>query len=119
MSFNYCTSTAILRAAGSNLNTTVSASQAIIAQFCDSAERYVNQATRYNWSAVSTSILTNYPWFAPTDAIINLAAIDCINYDIDAVGRATAEDRINVLYDKAMKSIELLKKIKTPEQTIT
>ena len=118
MSFNYCTSLAILNKAGTNLNTTVQASQAIIAEFCDAAERYVNQATRYDWSSASTAIITSYPWIAPTDAIVCLAAIDCINYDIEAVGRATGEDRINVLYDKAMKVIENLKKIKIPDLTI-
>ena len=119
MSFNYCSSLAILNKAGTNLNVTVQASQALVAEFCDAAERFVNQATRYDWSSVSDAILTTYPWIAPTDAIICLAAIDCIHYDIDAVGRSTGEDRINVLYDKAMKVIENIKKIKTPELNIT
>lgn len=114
MSYTYCTSGAIINKAGANINTTAAASSAIIQQFCDNAEGYVNVAIRYDFVANSAAISTNFkPMLA--EVISSLAAIDLISYDMEAVGRIEAQARINVLYDKVYNGLQFLKLIKKPE----
>ena len=117
MGFNFTTSGAILNKAGKNVSATVAASQTIIQQFNDDAEAFVNTATRYDWTAASAAITASHPSFRPIigDIVGNLAAIEVIRYDMGAVGRLEASSRINVLHDRALDGLEILKKMKRPE----
>ena len=107
MGFTFCTSGAIVRRAGANVNSAAASSGALIDELITDAEGYVNLVTRYDWVTNSAAILTEFlP--ALTIATKNLAAADLIGYDMGAVGRGEAESRINVLTDRAYKAIKFL-----------
>ena len=114
MSFTLCSSYAIVINAGSNINSDAAASAAILELFSNEAEGYICSATRYDWitnySSYSGYILNNL-----ADCAACIAATKLIGYDMDSVGRASAGDRINILYDRAGRCIDFLKAIKKPE----
>lgn len=122
MTWDYTTSWAIYMRAGANVNSTARASEAIISQFCNNAQGYINAATRYDWTAASAAINSNYPHIKPVlaGAITDLAAIDMIWYDPSGyTSRGEAEDITNILHDRATKAIDFLKSMKKPEVVIT
>ena len=122
MTYNYCTSQAIINKAGANVDSTAKNSGDIIDQFADSAEAYVCAATRYDWISASGAIITGYPniYRIISEVISSTAAIDLISYNFAGyTGRGEAEDLINVLYDKRENGINYLKNMKKPEVVIT
>lgn len=115
MSFTLCTSGAIVMKAGVYVNQTAAVSGAILQQFSDDAEGFINAMTRYDWVANYNAISTN---FKPTlsDAASCFAASYLIAYDMSGyTSRGEAESIINVLYDRGMKAIKVLadSKLKT------
>ncbi len=73
------------------------------------AESYLNSETRKNWSdwyATSPNVDIKFLITAFTSSWV---AVDAINYDIDAIGRGTANLMLNVLRDIMMRSLETLK----------
>ena len=116
MSFTLCSSAAIVIKAGANASSTAKASGAILQQFSDEAEDFINAATRYdwvtNWGSASGSLVAN----AVADATACIAATSLIAYDMSAY-KSINENLINVLYDRAGRVIEYLKAYKKPEET--
>jgi hypothetical protein len=108
MSFTLCTSGAIVNRAGLYVNPNAKVSGAILEQFSDDAEGYINGATRYDWVANYSSVGTNFKNMLATAASC-LAAIDLISYDKSGyTNLAEADNMVNVLYDRAMNAIKYL-----------
>jgi len=115
MSFLFCTSGAIVIKAGRYPSDTAAASAAILQQFSDDAEGYINAITRYDWIANYSSVSTNFKQVL-ADAASCLAGAYIIAYDMSGyTSRGEAESMINILYDRAAKAIEALRdeKLKT------
>jgi len=108
MSYTFASSYAIVTKAGANVNSTAAASSAIIAQFSDEAEGFVNTSSRYDWIANSGAIGANFkPILAET--ISSLAAIKLICYDMSGyTARAEAESMVNILHNIANNNLKLL-----------
>jgi len=114
MAFNYCTSGAIVTKAGSNVSSTAIASSAIMQQFSNEAEAFINVMTRHDW-ATAPLPSTNYLGIL-SEVASDLAATMLIAYDMSGyTARGEAEDMINILYDRAMKGIKMLADYKTKE----
>ena len=115
MSFKLCTSGAIVIKAGAYPSDTAKASAAILQQFSDEAEGYINAITRFDWVANYDSVLANFkPVLA--DAASCLAGAYVIAYDMSGyTSRGEAESMNNILYDRATRAIEALRdeKLKT------
>lgn len=108
MSFKLCSSGAIVIRAGANVNSDASASGAILEQFSNEAEGYVNATTRYDWVTNYTSIGAEFKPMLAT-ATSCLAAADLIAYDMGGyTGRGEAESMINILYDRATRALTKL-----------
>jgi len=104
--------------AGLNINS-ASVSNALLAQFCDSAEDYFFASTRYDWVSNSAALASPVKRVLGT-GIQAKAAIDVIKYDMtNFAGIAHSEDNINILYDKVNKILAFLTKLKMPEYTIS
>lgn len=94
MSFNLCSSEAIIRKAGLNANTTAVASGALLADYCDKAEGQFCTKTRKDWVTSPGSIVIME---AVADAVSDIAATKLINYDPTAMGRTIAALRMDAL----------------------
>lgn len=115
MSFTLCTSGAIVLKAGVYVNQSAAVSGAVLEQFSNDAEGFINGTTRYDWVNNYSSISTNFKPLL-SDAASCLAASYLIAYDMSGyTSRGEAESIINVLYDRAMKAIKVLvdSKLKT------
>ena len=107
MVFGFCTSEAIVRKAGKNVNSTAAASAALLQQFSTEAEAYINTMTRHDWSATPLAIASFIPVLA--DAASSLAGAQLIAYDMSGyLSRAEAEDMINLLHDRTNRIITQL-----------
>ena len=108
------TSGAVLIKAGADVSTDISdgvqglSGDDIISQFINEAEAYVCAQTRYDWTANYGSLAANYKNIL-NETVSNLAAIYCIEYDLDAIGRSAAMSKINVLWARIDKNIQFLK----------
>lgn len=81
MSFTLCSSYAIVRKAGANVNTTAAASGALLAEYCDQAEAFIATKTRKDWVSNYASVSANFkPMLA--DCASDLAAMKLISYDM-------------------------------------
>ena len=76
-------------------------------------ESFINSATRYNWSDAFTAGLNVDVQGILTETGACLCAIYVINADLDAIGRGTAEDMVNILRDIALRNISILRDKKT------
>lgn len=114
MAFTFCTSGAIVIAAGANVNSTGSTSAAILQQFSNDAEGKICMATRYDWiNFYSTA--ASYAKLVLADAASSLAAIKLMKYDYAGyTNNAEYTSMTNVLYDSYYNAIELLKNYKRP-----
>ena len=111
MSFTLCTSGAIVIKAGKNVSSSA-VSGAILEQFSDEAEGFINAVTRYDWVANYSKVGANYkPILA--DAVSALAGSYMVAYDMSGyTNRGEAEDVINILHDRASRAIAILKEDK-------
>ena len=113
--FTLCTSEAIVIKGGANASSTAIASAAILQQFSNDAEGFVCTATRFDW-ITNYSAVASFAKLLLADATSNLAGKQLIAYDMSGyTGRGEAEDMINVLHDRALDAITLLKNYKRPE----
>ena len=115
MSFSLCSSQAIIRKAGSNVNTTIAASGAAISNWCDQAEGYIINATRRDWvdqiASVDSDIVK-----ALNDCCSSLAAMKLIEYDMSGYfSRLEAQTMLDVLRDNATQIIKDLQDFKSNE----
>jgi len=116
MSFTFCSSEAIVTAAGDNVNSIAAASYAVLSQYSNDAEGTICMATRYDW-------ITNYPSESSyakltlANAASAYGGIKLINYNMAGIGRVEAESRINVLYDAFLYCVKILKAYKKPEDS--
>ena len=107
MVFGFCTSGAIVRKAGKNVNATAAASSALLQQLSVEAEAYINTMSRHDWNAVPPT--TNF-LSVLADAASSLAGAQLIAFDLSSYqSRADAEDMINLLHDRANRIIEQIK----------
>lgn len=115
MSFTLCTSGAIVIRAGANADATASTSAALLEQFSNEAEGFINTQTKYDWVANYASVGANFkPILA--EACAAWAGKKLIAYDMSGyTGRGYAESMINILHDETMRDIAQIKedKIKT------
>ena len=108
MSFTLCSSGAIVRKAGLNLNSTAAASAALIAAYADEAEAEIVGQTRFDWVAGYASVATNLkPLLA--SACSNLAAMKLISYDMNSYTTTEMQTMLDYLSDEAEKNIAILK----------
>lgn len=96
--------------AGANASAT-SKAEAYTNFFIGQAESYINVATGFNWSDTYSTDNVDVKYILQ-EAASNLAAIYVINYDMSGfTSRAEAELMINVLYQRAMDCIKVLKEL--------
>ena len=72
------------------------------------AENYLNVETGKNWSDDFSGLDVDVKSLV-TSYTASWVASDAINYDIDAIGRGTANLMLNVLRDIMQRSLETLK----------
>ena len=72
------------------------------------AENYLNTETTKNWSDDFAGLDVDVKSLV-TAYTASWVAIDAINYDPDAIGRSTANLRMNVLRDVMTRALETLK----------
>lgn len=97
----------VIRKCGAGLRNSISGST-YTDDFILQAESFINNATRYNWSDIY-STLTAEVKHTLTEAVSNLAAIYMINYDMGGyTSRTEAEIMINVLKQRADECIAVL-----------
>ena len=98
--------------AGANANATAKATAATDIYVLN-VESVINDMTRFNWSDAFTAGLNADVQGILTETGACLCAIYVINYDMDAIGRSTAESMITVLRDIALRNISILRDKKT------
>lgn len=114
MTFELCTSGAIVTAAGANVNTTAAASSAILTLCYNAGIGFINLATRYDWATNWGSASGSCVALSVSDAVASIAATSLLAYDLSGY-KTVNEDLVNVLYDRAGRIIEYLKVYKKPE----
>ena len=80
----------------------------IVDEFIEQAEAYINAITRYDWVTNWASIGTNYQKIL-TQLCEDLAAMECIKFDMDTYGLNTAQTMLDVLKDRTDRAIEILR----------
>ena len=121
----FCSSTEITSKAGVNYDST-GVSEAIINEWCLEIENLINVLTRYNSSdkftaTETTATLSPDVWHLLGQVESDLVAIYCIESNMRGLtatpypSRIVAEDMINVLRDRALFCIGILrdKKVQT------
>lgn len=109
MSFNICTSQAIIRKAGANASATATASSALLADYCDQAESTICMRTRKDWITDWANVDTNIKP-SVSEAVAAIAAMSIINYDMSGyTSRAEAQTMLDVLNNEASQIIKDLK----------
>ena len=113
MAWDLCLSGSAIAKAGVNANSTVINDVTIMEAWSDETEGYINAETRRDWIANPPSANTAG---ALEDVSSSHIANKIISYDIDAIGRATAETMINVNADIVRKGIAFLKQKENQEK---
>ena len=109
MSFSLASSGAIIAKSGRFSNSAAQTSGALLQQFSDEAEAFINLYTRYNWVSNAATINAQTSG-ALQEAVSCLAGIKIIAYDMSGyTTRAEAESIINVLNYQAFRVLDLLK----------
>ena len=114
MAFIFCTSEAIVRKAGANINSVIETSGAAIKEWSGEAESYINHVTRRNWSDDYAGLNDDVKKILEEAASAE-AAQYVINYDANGIGRSHAELRLDFLRDKVIAKTSLLRDKKTEE----
>jgi hypothetical protein len=104
----FATTAEVQYKAGANCSAT-SNTETYINSFMTQVESFINASTKYNWSD-AYGILNVDKKGLLKEAASNLAAIYVINFDMstNSISRIEFEDRINVLYRRAMDCIKIL-----------
>jgi len=96
--------------AGANASAT-SKAETYVNSYMTQAESFINVASLYNWSDAYSGLNVDVKGILK-EAASSLAALYVIQYDMSGfTSRGEAELMINVLYQRAMDCIELLKNI--------
>jgi len=109
ISGTFCTTEEVQRKTGASLSGTYINSEACINDFTAQAEGLINSATEYNWTDNYAALNDDVKGILKV-AESAKAAMMVITYDIDEVGRTTAETMLDVLKDEWNIAITLLKK---------
>ena len=72
------------------------------------AENHLNSETTFNWSDAFSGLDVDFKSLV-TAYTASWVAMDAIAYDIDAIGRGTANLQLNYLRDVMQRSMETLK----------
>ena len=78
------------------------------------AENFINDATRYDFSGAWATLSPSVKYLLE-QVTSDLAAIYLINFDMNSYGRTTATTMIEVLRDRALQGISLLRDKKTQD----
>jgi len=109
------TAAEVVRKAGVNANATAIASTAMITNFINEAEGVVCVNSRIDWVTKYAAITANYKQIL-NDTVASLAAMELINYDMSGyTSRNESRTMLNVLRDKAMRGLSLLRDAKQKE----
>lgn len=104
----FCTTAEVGYKAGSGKSATSSA-EAYVNNFVAQAESEINATCRYNFSDTYSSLNADTKCLLKQIAS-DLAAIMVVSYDMSGYNsRTEAEDLINVLRDRALRGLDLLK----------
>jgi len=104
-----CISGAVLNKAGENVSTTINGDPAVLDQFINQAEGYINCVTRHNWIDDFSGLNTDVKLILE-EVCSNLAAIYVIMYDMFGYSSLDeAEVMINVLLTRSQQGLALLK----------
>ena len=104
----FCTTAEVQRKAGANASTTSNV-EAYINDFVTQAESFINVTCLYNFSDAYSSLNADVKGLLK-EVASNLAAIYVINYDMSGFSsRVEAETMLDVLRDRVVKGLELLK----------
>lgn len=104
----FATTAEVQRKTGAGASAT-SNTEAYINQFMTEAESEINVSCRFNFSDVYSSLNADTKGLLKQVAS-DLAAISVISYDMSGyASRIDAEDLINVLRDRALRGLSLLK----------
>lgn len=104
----------------------VACDEAMINELCLQAESVINCMTRYNWSdeftaPATTATLSADVWYILGEAESNLVAIYMILHNMEGLStgnypsRIVVEDMINVLRDRFLSTISILRDKKTQD----
>src|SRR3990172_4919227 len=102
----FATTAEVQRKVGANASTTANV-EAYINQFMTEAESFINATTQFNWSDKYSALNVDVKGILK-ECAGNMAALMVINYDTVNIGRAEADTRINVLFDRIQKCLRLL-----------
>jgi len=105
----FATSAAILIKAGKGVNTVSGANITNIDIVSSEVESFINATTRNNWSDVYTTLNVDVRNIL-REVASDLAAIYFVSYDMSGyTSRIEAEDIINVLRDRALAGLSILR----------
>ena len=109
MSFTLCSSGAIVRKAGANVNSSAAASGVLLAEFCDEAEGALCAITRYDWVTNYASVKASFKPIL-TDIVSDLAAMKLISYDMSGYTQLTeTQTMLNVMFDNIQRNLGAIK----------
>jgi len=112
MSFILTTSAAIIRKAGANASSTITASGAAIQNWCDQSEGLVNVTTRFNWNDSYSTLNVDVKGILD-QVTSDIAAMYLIQYDMSGyTSRYEAETMLDVLRDSALRGLSVLRDFK-------
>jgi hypothetical protein len=115
MAFTFCSSGAMVRKAGANVDSNAAASGALLLEFSDEVEGYIIAETRKsyvtNFSSLNEGIKN-----ALKDVASDLGAMKLIAYNMaNYTSRMEAQTMLDVLRDNANKNIAALKDAKSSD----
>ena len=109
MSFTFCTSGAMVRKAGLNANSTITASGSALSEWSSHAEALICNNTRYNFISNYSSLTSGIKEILG-DVASSLGAMQIINYDMSGyTSRTEAETMLDIQRDFAERGLALLK----------
>ena len=117
MIWGLTSSEACVRKAGVNANSTITASDAALADWYNQAEGYVNSETRKDWTANYSSVGTNFK-VVLGNIVSSLVAQQIVNYDMGGYTSREAETILDVHENIARKGLAFLKKDENKEVMI-
>ncbi|KKL16246.1 hypothetical protein LCGC14_2497500, partial [marine sediment metagenome] len=104
----FATTAEVARKAGTNASAT-SVAEAYVNDYMTQAESFINCVTRRNWSDDYSALNVDVKGILK-EAASNLAAIYVILWDMSGfTSRVEAEDMINVLRDRALFALAILR----------
>ncbi len=106
MAYIMTTEAEIQQKSGTNVNTDFDTTAMTASNL--RAESVINCITRRNWSDDFGTLNTDVKQIL-SDFCSSFVAIEAISYDMDAIGRSTAESMITVLRDGMLRNMQILR----------